>query len=65
MKLKNKIAIVTGASSDIGLDLSKRFVEEGATVMMLGRNIKSLEKARSAINNKDATVTMSCDITDD
>ena len=65
MKLKNKIAIITGASSDIGADMSKKFVEEGATVIMLGRNIKSLEKAQSAINNKDATVTMTCDINDD
>jgi 3-oxoacyl-[acyl-carrier protein] reductase len=65
MKLKNKIAIITGASSDIGADMSKRFVEEGATVIMLGRNIQSLEKAQSAIKNKDATVTMMCDITDD
>jgi 3-oxoacyl-[acyl-carrier protein] reductase len=65
MKLKNKIAIITGASSDIGADMSKRFVEEGATVIMLGRNIKSLEKARSAIKNKESTVTMTCDINDD
>ena len=64
MKLKNKIAIITGASSDIGTDLTKKFVEEGATVIMLGRNIKALEKARSAIN-KDSAVSMACDITDD
>jgi 3-oxoacyl-[acyl-carrier protein] reductase len=64
MKLKNKIAIITGASSDIGADMSKRFVDEGATVVMLGRNIQSLEKARSAIKNKDFTVSIPCDITD-
>ncbi|MGQ0771337.1 MAG: SDR family NAD(P)-dependent oxidoreductase [Nitrososphaerota archaeon] len=65
MRLKNKIAIITGASSDIGTDLSKRFVEEGATVIMLGRNIQALEKARSSIKNKDSAVSMACDITDD
>jgi 3-oxoacyl-[acyl-carrier protein] reductase len=65
MRLQNKIAIITGASSDIGADMSKKFVEEGATVIMLGRNIKSLEKARSSIKNKEATVSMSCDINDD
>jgi 3-oxoacyl-[acyl-carrier protein] reductase len=64
MKLKNKIAIITGASSDIGADLSKRFVEEGATVIMLGRNIKALEKARSSIS-KNSAVSMACDITDE
>jgi 3-oxoacyl-[acyl-carrier protein] reductase len=65
MKLKNKIAIITGASSDIGADMSRRFVEEGATVVMLGRNLQSLEKARAAIKNKESAVTMSCDITDE
>lgn len=65
MRLKNKIAIITGASSDIGTDISKKFVDEGATVIMLGRNLKSLEKARSAIKNKESTVSMSCDINDD
>src|SRR5574338_56190 len=63
MKLKNKIAIITGASSDIGADISKRFAEEGATVVMLGRNLQSLEKARSSI--KGNTVSMPCDILDD
>ena len=60
MKLKNKIAIITGASSDIGIDMSKRFAEEGATVVMLGRNIQSLEKARSSV--KGNAVSMACDI---
>jgi len=65
MRLKNKIAIITGASSDIGADMSRRFVEEGATVIMLGRNLKSLDKARSVIKNKESAVTLSCDINDE
>ncbi|CAE6487521.1 SDR family NAD(P)-dependent oxidoreductase [Candidatus Nitrosotenuis uzonensis] len=64
MRLKNKIAVITGASSDIGADMSKKFVDEGATVVMLGRNIASLEKARSALKNKESAVSMTCDITD-
>ncbi|HII03969.1 MAG TPA: SDR family oxidoreductase, partial [Candidatus Nitrosotenuis sp.] len=62
MKLANKVAIITGASSDIGTDISKRFVEEGATVIMLGRNLKSLDKSRSLIKNNNSAITMSCDI---
>ena len=64
MRLKDKIAIVTGASSDIGLAITKRFVEEGAHVVLIGRKIESLEKAKSTIkNNATQTVTISCDIT--
>jgi 3-oxoacyl-[acyl-carrier protein] reductase len=60
MKLKSKIAIITGASSDIGTDMSRRFAEEGATVIMLGRNLKSLQKAQASI--KGNAVSMACDI---
>ncbi|AJZ75811.1 SDR family NAD(P)-dependent oxidoreductase [Candidatus Nitrosotenuis cloacae] len=63
MKLKGKIAIITGASSDIGTDMSKRFTEEGATVIMLGRNLKSLEKARASVRGN--AVSMACDIMND
>jgi len=65
MRLKGKIAIVTGASSDIGASIVKRFVEEGAKVVLLGRNIESLEKTRNSIDKKDVTVSMSCDITNE
>jgi 3-oxoacyl-[acyl-carrier protein] reductase len=65
MRLKDKVAVVTGASSDIGLSVVKRFSEEKANVVLLGRNLNSLEKARSDISNKDATVSISCDITNE
>jgi len=65
MRLQNKVAIITRTSGDIGTDISKRFVDEGATVIMLGRNVKSLEKARSTIKNQDLAVSISCDITDE
>jgi len=66
MRLKDKVAIVTGASSDIGLEISKRFVEEGANVVLMGRNIQKLEKARAAIKNYSSrTVAIPCDITNE
>lgn len=66
MRLKDKIAIVTGASSDIGTAIVKRFVEEGAHVVLVGRRIDALKKTSSAIKNGDKqTVTIPCDITDE
>lgn len=64
MKLKGKVTVITGASSDIGADLSRRFTDEGAIVVMLGRNIDTLEKARGTLKNRDSAVSMVCDITD-
>ena len=34
MKLKNRIAIITGASRGIGLAIAERFITDGATVVM-------------------------------
>lgn len=65
MKLKDKVAIVTGASSDIGASIVKKFVEEGAKVVLLGRNLDKLERARKESGNEENTVSMICDVTDD
>lgn len=65
MKLSNKVALITGASSDIGADITKRFSEEGAKVVLLGRNLKLLEKTRSSLKNKDSHVSLSCDLGDE
>ena len=47
--LKNKIAVVTGGSSGIGLATAKRFVEEGAYVFIAGRRQAELDKAVAEI----------------
>lgn len=66
MRLKDKVAIVTGASSDIGLAIVKKFVEEGAQVVMIGRKLDALKKAASSLgNNAKQTIAVPCDITNE
>ena len=66
MRLKDKVAIVTGASSEIGIEISKTFVQEGANVVLIGRNREKLEKTRSKIKDYSSrTVAISCDITNE
>src|SRR5579863_6048476 len=66
MRLDNKVAIVTGASSDIGLEISKKLVQEGANVVLLGRDMAKLEKARVTIKDyASKTVAIPCDITNE
>ncbi len=62
MRLKDKVAIITGASSDIGKGVAKRFAEEGAKVILIARNLEGLEKARKEIGNEKSTASMSCDL---
>ena len=66
MRLKDKVAIVTGASSDIGLAIVTKFVEEGAQVVMIGRKLDALKKAALSLgNNSKQTVALPCDITNE
>jgi NAD(P)-dependent dehydrogenase (short-subunit alcohol dehydrogenase family) len=44
-RLEDKIALVTGGTSGIGLATAKRFTQEGATVYVTGRRQAELDKA--------------------
>ena len=65
MRLVDKVVIVTGASSDIGKGIVKRFTEEGAKVVLIARNLEELEKTRNEVGNEELTVSISCDLTDE
>jgi NAD(P)-dependent dehydrogenase (short-subunit alcohol dehydrogenase family) len=55
-KLAGKIAVITGGSSGIGLATAKRFVEEGAHVVITGRREKELKEAAASIKKNVTTV---------
>jgi NAD(P)-dependent dehydrogenase (short-subunit alcohol dehydrogenase family) len=55
-KLTGKIAVITGGNSGIGLATAKRFVEEGAHVVITGRREKELKEAAAFIGRNVTTV---------
>jgi NAD(P)-dependent dehydrogenase (short-subunit alcohol dehydrogenase family) len=55
-RLDGKIAVVTGGSSGIGLAAAKRFVLEGAEVVIVGRRQEELDKALQAIGPRAMAV---------
>ena len=44
-KFKDKIAVITGGNSGIGLATAKAFIHEGAKVIIMGRNSATLQQA--------------------
>lgn len=49
-KLENKVAIVTGATSGMGLETAKLFLKEGAKVVLTGRSQEKLEALKSELS---------------
>ncbi len=51
-KLANKVAIVTGGSSGIGLATAQRFIADGADVVITGRNQEALNAAVAKLGDR-------------
>ncbi len=62
MRLKNRVALITGAASGIGLVTAKKFIEEGAVVAACDMNEMALDEAQKNLGIKYRTYKM--DVTD-
>lgn len=56
MKLKNKVAVITGASRGIGKSIAEHYAAEGAKLVISARNPESLGATRDELKAKGAEV---------
>ena len=61
MRLKNKIAIITGSASGFGKGISKKFTEEGAKLILVYINSNLLKKVSKSLNQDNFVADVSKD----
>ncbi|MFL1897249.1 SDR family oxidoreductase [Aquimarina sp. 2-A2] len=64
MNLKNKIAVVTGASSGIGKAIAKELSQQECTVVLASRSTETLKEISKSLPHKSSVVTMDVSSTD-
>ena len=62
--LKGRVAVITGASSGLGKQMSYAFDEAGADLVILARRIERLEELKTELEKKGVKVLpLKCDVT--
>ena len=57
-RLKDRLALITGASRGIGRAVAEKFAQEGAHVLLVARNRKALERVDDAIRAVGGTASL-------
>lgn len=61
-RLQDKVAVITGGSSGMGLETSKLFASEGAKVVIVGRSPDKLQAASTEIARQGEAFAVQCDV---
>ena len=63
--LKNKVAVITGASSGLGKQMATCLAEQGVNLIILARRIDRLEELKKElVKNNIKVLPIKCDVTD-
>jgi 3-oxoacyl-[acyl-carrier protein] reductase len=63
--LENRTALVSGASSGLGLAVATALLEEGCRVAICSRSAERIEAAASSISHLGEVIPLACDVTDE
>ncbi len=62
--LKGRVAVITGASSGLGKQMSRAFANQGADLVLLARRVERLEELKNELSSLGVKVLpLKCDVT--
>ena len=62
--LKGKVAVITGASSGLGMQMARGFAKQGANLVILARRVERLEELKKELESQGVKVlAVKCDVT--
>jgi short-subunit dehydrogenase len=62
MEMNGKVVAITGASMGIGEAIAKIFADNGASVVLLARDVGRADEARHRIGHTERTFALACDV---
>ena len=65
MRLKDKVAIVTGSASGIGKEIAKTFVREGAKVVIADLNLDAAKATATELGGDGVALAVAMDVTNE
>jgi short-subunit dehydrogenase len=63
-RFQDKTVIITGASAGIGAEAARRFIDEGAKVVLAARGAEGLDRVAGELKERGEVLTVSMDVTD-
>jgi NAD(P)-dependent dehydrogenase (short-subunit alcohol dehydrogenase family) len=65
MELKNSVAVITGASRGLGLEIARAYAERGAKLVLVARGAEALEDAAADLRRVTDIVAVAADVSED
>ena len=65
MRLKNSVALITGASRGLGLEIAREYAARGAKLVIAARGAEALERAARALRESTEVEALALDVSQD